>query len=103
VPDEQQPPVGADRGHLVQRLARVKAACQRRVGAQQLALLGAPALGGQLGGLARARLGAEQDSLEAGLHPRERDAHRTRLALSALGQAPLRVRARAVGLGLGVT
>jgi hypothetical protein len=73
------------------------------VGAEQLALLCVPVLGRELGGLARTRLGAEQDRLEAGLHLRQRDAGRTRLPLPALGQTPLRVHARAVGLGLGVT
>jgi hypothetical protein len=103
VPDEQQAPVGAHRGHLLESLSSVEAAGQRRMGAEQLALLCVPALGRQLGRLARTRLGAEQDRLEAGLHLRQRDAGRTRLPLAALGQAPLRVNASAVGLGLGVT
>jgi len=103
MPHEQQTSVGAQRGHLPQRLSRIKATRQRRIGVKQLALLCVPALGRQLGGLARTRLGTEQDRLEAGLHLRERDAGRARLPLTALGQAPLRVHAHAVRLGLGVT
>ena len=81
----------------------VEAAGQRRMHQQQLALLLAPVLGGQLGGLARARLGAEQDGVEARLQARQRDPGRVRLAFTALGQTALGVRARAVRLGIAVT
>ena len=60
-------------------------------------------LGGQLGGLARARLGAEQDRVEARLQSLQRDPGGVRLALTALGQTALGILTRAMGLGVPVT
>ncbi len=94
--DEQQAPVGRQAGQLGERLARIEAAGERRMHGQQLALLRAPVLGGQLCRPARARLGAEQDRVEARLQPLERDPGGVRLAGAALGQTALGVRACAV-------
>jgi len=70
---------------------------------QQVALLWAPVLGGQLGGSARARLRAEQNRVEARLQPFQRNPGGVRLALAALGQTALGILTRAMGLGVPVT
>jgi hypothetical protein len=103
VADEQQAPVGRQTRELGERLARVEVAGQRRMHGQQLALLLAPVLGGQLGGLARARLGTEQGRVEAHVQSLQRDPGGVRLADTALGQTALGIRACAMGLGIPVT
>jgi len=101
--DEQQAPVSGRLRQGIAGLACVEAARQRRVGPQALALLGAPLPGGELRGLARTRLGAEQNDLEARSEPCQGEARGPRLALAARRQPALGVRACPVGLGLGVT
>jgi hypothetical protein len=103
VSDRQQPPVDADTGHRIERLCTVEAARQRRMQRQQILLLGRPCRAGQLRGLPRAHLGAEQDRLELRPHARDRTARGARLLGPALGQAALRVLTRAMRLGLCVS
>jgi hypothetical protein len=103
VADEQQAPIGRQARQLGERLASVEIAGQRRMHGQQVALLLAPVLGGQLGGPARARLGTEQGGVEARLQSLQRDPGGVRLALTALGQTAFGVLARAMGLGVPVT
>jgi hypothetical protein len=57
----------------------------------------------KLSGLARAYLGAEQDSVEGASETRQRDPSGARLAFATRGQAALRVGASAMRLCLGVT
>jgi hypothetical protein len=73
MPDEQQTAIGRDGPELIKRSVRIEPAGQRRMGLQSLALARAPPLSGQLGGLARPRLGAEQHHLEVGLKPCQSD------------------------------
>jgi hypothetical protein len=103
VTDEQQTPIGSQAGQLGERLASVEIAGQRRMYGQQVALLLTPVLGGQLGGLARARLGAEQDRIEACVQSLQRDPSGVRLAHTALGQTALCVHTCAMGLSVPVT
>jgi hypothetical protein len=103
VSDRQQPPVDADTGHRIERLRTVEAARQRHMQSQELLLLGRPCGAGKLGGLPRSHLGAEQDRLELSSHARNRTTRSARLLGAALGQAALRVLARAVRLGLSVS
>jgi hypothetical protein len=103
VSDRQQTPVDADAGHRVERLRTVEAARQRRMQRQQILLLGRPRRTGQLGGLPRTHLGAEQDRLELRPHSRDRTARGACLLGPALGQATLRILARAMRLGLCVS
>jgi hypothetical protein len=103
VADEQQPPVRRQARQLGERLTRVEVAGERRMHGQQLALLLAPVLGGELCRPARARLRAEQDRVEARLQPLQRDPGGVRLGHAALGQTALGVRACAMGLGVPVT
>ena len=101
--DEQQ---AAGRTHAAQRLQglpRVEAAGERRMLLQAFALLRAPRLRGQLGGLAGPDLRAVQDRVEFDAELRERDAGGARLAFSALGEPTVGVAAGAVRLSLGVT
>jgi len=101
--DEQQAPVGSEPRQRVAGLARVEAARQRRMGPQALTLLPVPLCRRQLRRLARAHLGAEQHRLEARFQARDGDASGSRLALAARGQPALGIRARTVGLRVGVT
>jgi hypothetical protein len=103
VADEQQTSIGRQTGQLGKRLASVEATRQRRVRPRQIALLHAPALGGQLRGLTRAYLGTEQDDVEAHLQALQRDPRCASLTFPALGQAAFCVRACAMGLGVSVT
>jgi len=70
---------------------------------QPRTLLLAPVLGGQLGGLACACLGAEQDGVEVRPQPLERNPGRMRLAFATRCEATLGVGASAVGLRVAVT
>jgi len=102
VPDQQQAPV---RGHDAERtesLGYVEIAGERLVHFKARPLLLTPALGRQLRCLARTHARAEQHRVESRLQPRDGDARGARLLASATRQAPLGVRARAMGLGLGV-
>src|SRR5262249_32731314 len=103
VPDEEHSSVGVASLQLLERLARAEAAGQGRMAAQALALLLAPPLRGQLGGLVGARLGGEQPRVERRAEARQGDTSRARLLLSARGQLTLLVRSGAVGLSVGVT
>jgi len=103
VAHEQQTSVGGDASQRVECLASVEITGQRRVCPQPLEFLRAPQLSGQLRGLARTRLGAEQRSVEGRSKPRQRDARRACLSFAAGGQPARGVRARAMGLRLGVT
>ncbi len=100
--DEQQAPVGAQPVRRRQCPGAVEARRERLVHMQQLALARLPLRRGKLGRLARARLRAEQDLLEDGAEPCERQPGGPRLHLAARRQTPLGVRARSVRLGLGM-
>ena len=106
---EQHAPAGACPAFASGQLERlagargVEAARQRRVRGEDRPLGLRPALGGQLGGLARANLGAEQHGVETGLKPGQREAGGPRLAPPPGRQAALGVRAGSVRLGLGMT
>jgi len=103
VTDEQQAALVTDERHLRARLGAVEAARQRRQDGKAGALLLRPALGRQLGGLARPDLGAVQDGLEAQAETRECQAGHPGLPFAPLGQAPLRILAASVRLGVCVT
>jgi hypothetical protein len=103
VADKQQTAVGWQAGKLGKCLARVKTVGERRVCRQQLTLLTAPMLSGQLGRLQSSYLGAVQNRVEAGLEPRQRDPGRMCLAFAALGQTAFSVLARTMGFGIPVT
>jgi hypothetical protein len=103
VTDKQQTSIRHQSSQLGKGLASVKATSQRRVGQQPLALLTAPVGGGQLSGLASARLGAEQDCVKEDLQTLERDPSRARLAFTARCQEALSIGTSAVGLRLCVT
>jgi hypothetical protein len=103
VADEQQAAIFTgllDRAGL---LLSVEALRQRSVQLQALALITAPSGGGDLRGLLRALLGADEHQIEDGSHPRQSEARCSCLSLAALGQPALGVAARPVGLCLGVT
>jgi len=102
VTDHQQPPIGADRRQRPKRVGAVEAGGKRGMLLQQPPLILLPRLGSQFGGLASARLRAEQDRLEGRLQARQRDAGGACLLLAARRQAPRGVRARSVRLGLGM-
>jgi hypothetical protein len=101
--DEQQTPVGRQAGQLDERLTSFKTNCQRWVHREQSALLCAPVLPSKLSGLARAYLGAEQDSVEGASKTRQRDPSGARLTFATRGKAALCVGASAMRLCLGVT
>jgi len=66
-------------------------------------LIPVPLLRGQLRGLLRARLRAEQDGVEIGSQTRQGEACGARLAFPTRGQRALGIHTGAVGLSLGVT
>jgi len=103
MPDQQQSPVDSHTSHRVKCLGGIEVAGQRRMDRKPLALLGLPASGCQLRGLARAHLGAEQHSLESPLQPLDGNPRGVGLAFTPLGQAALGVLTDAVRLGLGVS
>lgn len=100
--DEQQASVSRGSGERIVRRLLIEAAGQRRIRPQPAALLLGPPLGGQLSRLARARLGTEQHPIEVRLKPRQRETGSPCLIFASHGQPPLGIRARSVGLGLGV-
>jgi len=99
---EQATVLRGDAGQRVERLRRIEPARQRRMLAQQPALLLAPALGRELGRPAGALLRADQHLVERNGQALNGDAGGTRLMLPARRQPPLRVFSRPVRLRLGV-
>jgi hypothetical protein len=100
---EQQAVIRTDAVQLLERLARVEPARQRPVLTKALALLRAPRLSRQLGGLACSDLRAEQHPIEFHADPSQRDSGGPGLAFAPLGQPAFGILARAMRLGLGVT
>jgi len=103
VADQQQTAVGRQSRQRIERLACAEPAGQGRMHVQAFALAVVPLLGGQLGRLLSARLGAEQHRIEAGVDPRQGGACGACLSFAPDGQPALCIRARPVRLGLGMT
>ena len=101
--DEQQRPLGAHARKRVERLPGAKAARERRVQLERIALGVAHLSERQLSGFARARLRAREHRAERHSGVCQRQTRDTRLALAALGEPPLCVGTRAVRLRVGVT
>jgi len=103
VPDEQDAPLGRHGAQRVEGLRGVEALSQWRVLPQRFALLLAPGLRRQLGGFARARLGAEEHRIEGHIEPSQGDACGACLCFAPSRQPAIGIGARAVRLGLRMT
>jgi hypothetical protein len=103
VPDEQETPLGRHGAQRVEGLRGIEALSQWRVLPQRFALLLAPGLRGQFGGLARTRLGAVKHRIEAHIEPRQGDACRACLGFAPHREPAIGIGARAVRLGLCMT
>jgi len=103
MPHEQQPALIAHDRHLLHRVGAVEATGQRREHRQPGAVRLVPQLGGELRRLVGADLGAVENGLKTQSEACEGQAGHPGLPFAPLGQAPLRILAASVRLGVCVT
>lgn len=101
--DQQQALTGSYLRERVERLARIKASGERRVGSHQLTLAASKLSQGDLRGLERPRLWAHENRLEGHIGTGECPTGQVCLALTALCEATLWIGTRSVRLCVSVT